>query len=89
MDVAFTRIRLAVHIDGCFWHGCEEHFIPPKTNREYWEQKIARNRDRDADTDEQLRSTGWTVLRFWEHDDPLRVVEELESVLRVIRAAIL
>lgn len=81
VDIAFTRLKIAVHIDGCFWHGCEEHFIPPKTNPEYWQQKIAGNRARDLDTDRRLEAQGWTVLRFWEHQDPAEVVATIENLL--------
>lgn len=81
VDIAFTRLKVAVHIDGCFWHGCEDHFIPPKTNSEYWQQKIAGNRARDLDTDSRLEAQGWTVLRFWEHEDPAEVVAVIEGVL--------
>ncbi|MEV0269699.1 very short patch repair endonuclease [Hamadaea sp. NPDC050747] len=66
-DVVFGPTRIAVFIDGCFWHGCPDHFVPPKTNPEYWREKIARNVQRDRDTDQQLTAAGWLVLRFWEH----------------------
>ena len=69
-DIVLTRVHVAVFIDGCFWHGCPEHFIPPKTNADYWRQKIQRNRDRDKETDRILADAGWTVLRFWEHENP-------------------
>jgi DNA mismatch endonuclease (patch repair protein) len=67
-DIVFRPAKLAVFIDGCYWHGCPEHYVPPKTNLGYWSDKVARNMARDRDTDEQLRAAGWTVLRFWEHD---------------------
>lgn len=81
VDIAFTRLKVAVHIDGCFWHGCAEHFVPPKTNATYWEQKIASNRARDLDTDRRLTDAGWTVLRFWEHERPTGVADAVENVL--------
>lgn len=81
VDIAFTKLKIAVHIDGCFWHGCEEHFIAPKTNPEYWQQKIAGNRARDLDTDRRLEAQGWMVLRFWEHQDPVEVVATIEDEL--------
>lgn len=68
IDVAFTRARLAVYVDGCFWHGCPEHHQRPSTNPDWWDWKIARNRDRDRSTDEALRAAGWDVLRCWEHE---------------------
>lgn len=67
IDIAFTRLRLAVFCDGCFWHGCPIHATTPKTNREWWLNKIATNRARDLDTDARLANNGWAVLRIWEH----------------------
>jgi DNA mismatch endonuclease (patch repair protein) len=67
-DMVFRPTRVAVFIDGCFWHGCPEHFVPPKTNPEYWRDKIGRNMERDRDTDTRLEEAGWLVLRFWEHE---------------------
>ncbi|WP_332839646.1 very short patch repair endonuclease [Brevibacterium yomogidense] len=69
-DIVFTRARIVVFVDGCFWHGCPKHFIAPKSNPEYWGPKIGANRRRDAETTERLQVAGWTVLRFWEHEDP-------------------
>ncbi|MFF8865995.1 very short patch repair endonuclease [Streptomyces sp. NPDC015139] len=69
-DMVFRPAKVAVFIDGCFWHGCPDHFVMPKTNRPYWEDKIGRNVRRDRDTDERLAEAGWLVLRFWEHLDP-------------------
>jgi DNA mismatch endonuclease (patch repair protein) len=66
-DMVFRPTRVAVFVDGCFWHGCPEHFVPPKTNPEYWHDKIGRNIQRDRDTDVRLEEAGWLVLRFWEH----------------------
>ncbi|GAA2147018.1 very short patch repair endonuclease [Nocardioides koreensis] len=70
IDVAFTRARLAVYLDGCFWHGCPDHGRRPHTNGEWWAWKIARNQERDRSTDRQLQEAGWHVLRFWEHEEP-------------------
>ncbi len=67
IDIAFTRVRLAVYVDGCFWHGCPEHHVRPRTNSDWWRWKIERNQLRDADTDRALRERGWDVLRIWEH----------------------
>ncbi|PYC80597.1 very short patch repair endonuclease [Streptomyces tateyamensis] len=69
-DLVFRPVRVAVFIDGCFWHGCPDHFVPPKTNPDYWETKIGGNIQRDRDTDARLAAEGWLVLRFWEHQDP-------------------
>ncbi|WP_260431159.1 very short patch repair endonuclease [Burkholderia stagnalis] len=79
-DIAFPGRRIAIFVDGCFWHGCPEHATWPKRNAEFWRQKIETNRLRDADTNERLRSLGWTVLRFWSHESPTdaaRVVANL------------
>jgi len=68
-DVVFTRARIAVFVDGCFWHGCPEHATHPATNAQWWAAKLTRNVERDRETDEHLRAAGWTVLRYWEHAD--------------------
>lgn len=67
IDIAFTRQRVAVFVDGCFWHGCPEHGTRPTTNSQWWEWKIARNQERDRDTDRLLHEAGWASLRVWEH----------------------
>lgn len=68
IDVAFTRSRVAVFIDGCFWHGCAEHRGVPASNHEWWRQKLTKNAARDAETDDHLRRHGWRVIRLWEHE---------------------
>jgi DNA mismatch endonuclease (patch repair protein) len=68
-DLVFTRVKLAVFLDGCFWHGCPEHHTKAATNVDYWADKVRRNRERDADTDRRLEEAGWTVVRVWEHED--------------------
>jgi DNA mismatch endonuclease (patch repair protein) len=67
-DVVFTRARLAVFVDGCFWHGCPQHYVPSKSSRRYWSSKIERNRERDQRQTAALESFGWTVVRIWEHE---------------------
>ncbi|MDF6062697.1 very short patch repair endonuclease [Streptomyces sp. JH010] len=79
IDIAFTRAKVAVMIDGCFWHGCPEHATQPKSNAEWWRQKLDRNMTRDTETTEYLASQGWTVLRFWEHTP----AEEVAEAVRV------
>jgi DNA mismatch endonuclease, patch repair protein len=69
-DLVFTRVGLYVFIDGCFWHGCPEHFTIPKTRTDFWVGKIEGNRRRDRDTDERLGQLGLVSLRVWEHMDP-------------------
>lgn len=74
VDIVFPRARVAVFVDGCFWHGCPEHGgRAHHINGWYWPGKIEGNRRRDADTDERLRSAGWVVMRVWEHEQPQTV----------------
>lgn len=70
IDIAFTRARLAVYVDGCFWHGCPDHHLLPRANSEWWQWKVELNRRRDQDTNDALAAAGWRVLRIWEHVDP-------------------
>jgi DNA mismatch endonuclease, patch repair protein len=84
VDIAFPRARLAVYVDGCFWHGCPEHGCVPKANSAWWQAKIENNRRRDARADALMRADGWTVLRVWEHEEPeraARLVAETYSAL--------
>jgi DNA mismatch endonuclease, patch repair protein len=69
-DLVFPRARVAVFVDGCFWHGCPTHYVPSKSNVAYWDSKIARNKERDAETDARLAEAGWLSLRIWAHEDP-------------------
>jgi DNA mismatch endonuclease (patch repair protein) len=88
-DVAFTRPRLAIFIDGCFWHGCPHHKGRPKANTHYWGPKIAGNRKRDALQTAALEASGWTVLRFWEHEEPAGVVTQIHATyFRLLSASI-
>lgn len=81
-DMVFAGRKVAVFVDGCFWHSCPEHTSIPRANRIWWVEKLRRNSERDRETDAHLQDLGWTVLRFWEHDDPERVVDVVESVVR-------
>lgn len=82
-DVVFTRQRIAVFIDGCFWHGCPDHGqVATKQNAEYWGQKFVRNRERDLETNELLTAAGWHVLRFWEHEPPADVAAAIIAAVR-------
>ncbi|WP_082591868.1 very short patch repair endonuclease [Terrabacter sp. Soil810] len=81
VDIAFTRHRVAVFVDGCFWHGCPDHFVPPIRNRDWWLAKIEANRLRDQDTDRVLRAAGWEPIRVWEHLAPGLMADVVERRL--------
>jgi len=81
-DLVFRKARLAVFIDGCFWHGCPEHATFPVTNGEWWAEKLSANRVRDRANDDLLQEKGWTVLRFWEHEAPEAVVRRVTQAIR-------
>jgi DNA mismatch endonuclease (patch repair protein) len=70
VDLAFPAKKVAVFVDGCFWHGCDIHGTSPRANRSYWISKLARNRERDRRVDERLVASGWNVVRIWEHMPP-------------------
>ena len=82
-DLVFTRAKVAVFIDGCYWHGCPEHGTTAKTHADYWTAKIARNRERDAETDRLLADAGWKVVRAWEHQDAAEVALEVVATVEV------
>lgn len=81
-DVVFTRARLSVFIDGCFWHCCPEHMHMPKSNLDYWEPKLAANRARDVRVSEALVEAGWTVMRIWEHEAVGDAADRIEAAVR-------
>lgn len=90
-DVVFTRARVALFVDGCFWHGCVEHGTSPRTNSTYWSAKIAINQARDRQQTEALQRAGWTVVRFWEHEDhdvAAAVVRELLAAQAATESAV-
>lgn len=80
IDVAFTSKKLAVFVDGCFWHACPDHGVAPKHGAMWWHEKLAKNVQRDRETDEALAKLGWRVVRIWEH------VEASEAAEIVIQA---
>ena len=82
-DIVFRSARIAVFVDGCFWHGCPLHVTWPRINGKWWRLKIERNRRRDADTDKRLTEGGWDVIRAWGHEDPEEVAERIASFLRL------
>jgi DNA mismatch endonuclease, patch repair protein len=80
-DIVFPRARVAIFVDGCFWHACPTHATWPKANAEFWKTKIERNRERDRETDARLRDAGWEVVRVWEHDDPVSSAIHIQEVV--------
>jgi len=81
-DLVFRGARVAVFIDGCFWHGCPEHATWPAANAEFWREKIETNRLRDRDTDARLEAQGWAIVRVWEHETPTRAADRIEQLVR-------
>jgi DNA mismatch endonuclease (patch repair protein) len=84
-DLLFPRVKIAVFVDGCFWHGCPVHHTVARTNADFWADKVRRNRERDADTDRRLNEAGWRVVRVWEHEPP---AEAAQRVRREVIAAV-
>jgi len=81
IDIAFPRRKVAVFVDGCFWHGCPLHGRHVKTNEEWWTRKVDRNRERDRDTDALLREQGWLVVRVWEHEETQAAVDRVREAV--------
>jgi DNA mismatch endonuclease, patch repair protein len=80
--VVFRTARVAVFVDGCYWHGCPDHYKAPSTNPTFWAAKVQRNRQRDERNDSALEEAGWLVIRAWEHEQPGVVAERVESAVR-------
>jgi DNA mismatch endonuclease (patch repair protein) len=78
-DVLFPTERVAVFVDGCFWHSCQDHATVPRSNRSWWISKLRANVERDRRHSEELRSAGWEVFRYWEHDDMSEAAVEVEA----------
>ncbi|TYB96309.1 very short patch repair endonuclease [Micromonospora sp. WP24] len=85
-DLLFPRLKLAVFLDGCFWHGCPEHHTVAKTNAPFWAEKVATNRRRDADTNERLAAQGWIIVRIWEHEPIAEAAARIAAVVTAIRS---
>ena len=79
-DIAFTRARIAVFVDGCFWHSCPEHFVPPKSNSAWWQKKLDSNVERDRRKDRELAEQGWTAVHVWENEDPSEAAERIRDL---------
>lgn len=82
-DIAFTRARIAVFVDGCFWHACPDHGTSPANNGVWWADKLRRNMERDRETDVHLTEQGWSVVRIWEHEDPVVAADRIVGELRM------
>lgn len=80
-DIAFIGVRVAVFVDGCFWHGCPQHATWPKQNAEFWRSKILANQERDRDTDARLKADGWFVVRVWAHEAPSKAASRIAKVI--------
>lgn len=81
VDIAFVGLRVAILVDGCFWHGCPKHATWPKKNAEFWREKIMANQTRDHDTDARLRAAGWRVVRVWAHEAPHEVAVRIARIV--------
>lgn len=84
VDIAFTRQKVAIQVDGCFWHGCPEHGSQPTRNSEWWTWKIERNQTRDRDTDDRLAELGWQVIHVWEHEEPNSAAARVLATIRAV-----
>ncbi|BDX34300.1 very short patch repair endonuclease [Mycobacterium antarcticum] len=84
-DLVFPRAKVAVFLDGCFWHGCPEHHTVASANATFWAEKVEANRARDRDTDGRLAAAGWVSVRIWEHEDPVAAARQVEEVVRARR----
>jgi DNA mismatch endonuclease (patch repair protein) len=80
-DVLFPNEKVAIFVDGCFWHGCPIHGTQAKANAEFWHEKIEANKRRDLDTNRQLQENGWLVIRAWEHENPQEVAQRIDKVV--------
>lgn len=80
-DVVFPRARVAVFVDGCFWHGCPEHCRPARVNAGFWQTKMSTNAERDRRVNTALAADGWTVIRVWEHEDPDQAAARVHAVV--------
>ncbi len=86
-DVVFGPTKVAVFVDGCFWHGCPEHGTWPKNNSDFWRTKIETNQARDANTDQRLAEAGWLAIRIWEHEDPVTAASRVRETVLARRRA--
>ncbi|MEU8873672.1 very short patch repair endonuclease [Streptomyces javensis] len=87
VDIVFSKLKIAVFLDGCFWHGCPEHATSPRANAEWWRSKLDRNMERDRETTDHMHSAGWTVLRFWEHESAEDVAGRISATVASRRSS--
>lgn len=87
-DIVLGPAKLAVYVDGCFWHSCPVHGTLPKANREWWKEKLEANVRRDRDTDRQLEHAGWMVIRVWEHEDATEAAARIAERARERRITV-
>lgn len=80
-DIVFRSTKVAIFVDGCFWHGCPIHGTQAKANAEFWKNKIKRNQERDAETNQLLKKAGWKVIRVWEHENPEKAGEKIQKIV--------
>lgn len=83
-DIVFRRQRMAVFVDGCFWHGCPDHYVAPNANDSFWAGKLVSNRDRDRLVNHSLKEEGWTVVRIWEH---IQISQAFETVVEALMSS--
>lgn len=81
-DMVFPTAKVAVFLDGCFWHGCPQHHTVASANAKFWADKVEGNRTRDRDTDERLAQAGWVSVRVWEHEDPVEAAARVREIVR-------
>ena len=82
IDIAFPRLRIAVLVDGCFWHGCPEHYRAPRSHKDYWEAKVQRNMARDHATTQMLQDADWQVIRLWAHESVSQMADTVEKAVK-------
>ena len=80
-DIVFLSAKVAIFVDGCFWHGCPIHGTQAKANAEFWKNKIKRNQERDAETNQLLKREGWKAIRVWEHENPEKASVKIQKIV--------
>jgi DNA mismatch endonuclease, patch repair protein len=86
-DLVFGPAKVAVYVDGCFWHSCPEHGTMPRSNEAFWQDKLGRNQERDAAVNEALTAAGWTVIRIWEHEEIAPAADRVDAAVRASLAS--